>query len=181
MLIENNRFWVEVEDLDRPAQTPDLNSINTFGMNWDVNCEPQISTFTSLMLFSLNVNKSLQEASQQERTLLEHVDGFRMRCSVITFGCNAQLSTNFWTWSVQWQECYVSFFFITANITPNETDYSHSINKLHCDLSSKVSWRSCFAQWAFQLSYMFCNIFLDQAQNVGESFQTHETSYNPKV
>jgi hypothetical protein len=45
---------IGVEELDLPAESPDLNHINTFGMNVNANCKPgliaQYQCPTSLML-----------------------------------------------------------------------------------------------------------------------------------
>ena len=56
---------IGVEELDSPAQSPDLNPIDTFGMNWNADCEPGLITQhqcpNSLMLLWLNGSKSLQQ------------------------------------------------------------------------------------------------------------------------
>ena len=67
-----HKWFVNIggEELDCPAQSPDLNPTNTFGMNWNADCELDIIAQhlcpTSQMLLWLNGSKSLQQCSNIE-------------------------------------------------------------------------------------------------------------------
>jgi hypothetical protein len=69
MVIQKWFVEISVEELDWPAQSPDLNSTsNTFGRNWNTVCEPGLTAQhqcpTSLIFLWLNGSTFLQFFSQ---------------------------------------------------------------------------------------------------------------------
>ena len=89
---------------DWPAQSPDLKTpSNTFGMNWNADCEPDLITQrqcpTSLMLLWLNGSKSPQQCSNikwktfpEEWRLLQQQRGNQLHINAHDFGMRCWMS-----------------------------------------------------------------------------------------
>lgn len=111
--------WISqsgVEQLDWPARSPDIKTPSkTLGMNCNADCEPDLLTqhqrWTSLTLLRLNGSRSPKPCSNilwnawnhksggcYSSRIMPHGSG--MRFSKTTCGCNVQMSTYFWPYSL---------------------------------------------------------------------------------
>ena len=93
--------------------------LNTFGMNWNVDCKPGLLTqyqcLTSRILFRLNAHKfrlthtkSCGKPSHKSGSCYSckkwgqlHISAhsFGMRCSTSSYRCHGQVSTQFWPYN----------------------------------------------------------------------------------